>query len=121
MPYNGGKIIVKDFFDLSWMARDVLAIPISIMASESSFSIGSQILNKYMNRLLSENVETIICSSSWKHWFVKGNYLTLIHTSCYCIFLIYVDKKRRLIKKILMMIKILKKILEDIEDNTFYI
>ena len=49
------------------MARDVLAIPISIMASESSFSIGSQILNKYMNRLLSENVETIICSSSWKH------------------------------------------------------
>ena len=32
-----------------------------------------------------------------------------------------VDKRRRLIKKILMMIKILKKILEDIEDNTFYI
>jgi len=34
---------------------------------------------------------------------------------------VFVDKRRRLIKKILIMIKILKKILEDIEDSTFYI
>jgi len=32
-----------------------------------------------------------------------------------------VDKRRRLIKIFFMMIKILKKILEDIEDITFYI
>jgi len=32
-----------------------------------------------------------------------------------------VDKRRRLIKKILMMIKILKKILEDVKDNIFYV
>jgi len=59
------------------------------MGSKSLFSIGSWILNKYRNRLLIENVEAIICSSSWKHGFLEDNYLTLIHTFCYCIFSIY--------------------------------
>jgi len=57
------------FSDLALMARDLLSIPITTIASEFAFSIGSRILNKYRNRLLPENVEAIICTSSWKHGF----------------------------------------------------
>ena len=61
------------FSDLALMARDLLCIPITTVASESAFSIGSRIHNKYRNYLLHENVEAIICTSSWKHGFSEGN------------------------------------------------
>lgn len=45
--------------------------PYFLVAFESAFSIGSQILNKYMNSLFSENVEAIICITNWKYEFVR--------------------------------------------------
>jgi len=73
------------FPDLASMARDLLSIPIITAASESAFSIGSWILNKYKDRLLFEDVEAPMCTSSWKYGFVlEGNYFTFFHTIFYC-------------------------------------
>jgi len=60
------------FSNLALMARNLLSIPITMVASESAFSIGSRILNKYRNSLLLENVEAIICTSSWKLGFSES-------------------------------------------------
>jgi len=63
------------FTDLALMARDLLSIAITTIASESSFNIGSRYLNMYRNRLFLECVEALICTSSYKHAFCEGNFV----------------------------------------------
>jgi len=58
------KSNIHHFPDLALMAKDLLSISITMVASESTFNIGSMILNKYRNCLLSTSVEAIICTSS---------------------------------------------------------
>ena len=47
------------------MARDVLTIPISTVASESAFSVGGRVLDQFRSSLKLETVESIICSRDW--------------------------------------------------------
>ncbi|CAN1337947.1 Putative AC9 transposase [Linum perenne] len=47
------------------MARDVLAVPISFVASESAFSTGGRVLSNFRSSLTPAIVEALICAEDW--------------------------------------------------------
>ena len=58
---------------LSRLARDVLAVQVSTVASESAFSCSGRIVNKFRTRLDPEMVEALVCSKDWGLASKKGN------------------------------------------------
>jgi hypothetical protein len=50
---------------LSKMAANILAIPISTVASESTFSAGGRVIDEFRSRLSEESVEALICGGDW--------------------------------------------------------
>ncbi|PRQ43485.1 putative HAT dimerization domain, ribonuclease H-like domain, hAT-like transposase, RNase-H [Rosa chinensis] len=50
---------------LSQIARDVMAVPASTVASESAFSLGKRILDPFRSSLTPKMVEALVCSSDW--------------------------------------------------------
>lgn len=57
---NGSKYPI-----VSKMARDILAIPITTVASESAFSASGRILDPYCSRLSPKFMESLMCGKSW--------------------------------------------------------
>ncbi|GKB35275.1 zinc finger BED domain-containing protein RICESLEEPER 2-like protein, partial [Tanacetum coccineum] len=55
---------------LSKMAKDVLAIPISTVASEATFSDGGRVIDPYRSALKSSTVEMLLCGGDW----IRQNY-----------------------------------------------
>ncbi|KAM1249395.1 hypothetical protein ACFX10_032046 [Malus domestica] len=47
------------------IARDVFAIPVSTVTSESTFSTGGRILDDYRSTLTPKMVEALICTQNW--------------------------------------------------------
>ena len=50
---------------LSMMARDVFAVPVSIVSSESCFSSANRILTDKRSRLGSKVFERLVCLKNW--------------------------------------------------------
>ena len=50
---------------LSKMAADILAIPISTVASESTFSAGGRVIDEFRSRLNEESIAALICDGDW--------------------------------------------------------
>ena len=60
------KLNSERFPILSTLARDVLAVPISTVASESAFSTGGRVLDRFRSSLTPKVVEALICCQDWK-------------------------------------------------------
>ncbi|KAJ0457893.1 putative HAT dimerization domain, ribonuclease H-like superfamily [Helianthus annuus] len=50
---------------LQRIARDVLAIPITTVASESSFSTSGRLVSPHRSRLHPSTLEALMCAQSW--------------------------------------------------------
>ncbi|GKV48941.1 hypothetical protein SLEP1_g55721 [Rubroshorea leprosula] len=50
---------------LATMARDVLAVPISTIASKSAFSSGGQVLDAFRSSLTPRMAQALICAQDW--------------------------------------------------------
>ena len=50
---------------LSKVAKDVLAVLVSTVASESAFSIGGHIVDPFRSSLSSLMVQNFVCSQNW--------------------------------------------------------
>ncbi|TYK28262.1 transposase [Cucumis melo var. makuwa] len=50
---------------LGHMARDILAIPVSTVASESAFSTGGRVVDSSRCSLAPKTVEALICTQNW--------------------------------------------------------
>lgn len=61
---------------LSLLARDVLAMPVSTIASESAFSIGGCI-DPFRNSFNPETVEMLVCTQNWLQSNVPISLLSL--------------------------------------------
>nr|XP_043638218.1 zinc finger BED domain-containing protein RICESLEEPER 2-like [Erigeron canadensis] len=62
---NWWKVNSPRFPILSLVARDVLAIPISTVASESVFSTSGRVLDAFRSSLTPTIVESLICTQNW--------------------------------------------------------
>ena len=64
---------------LQRLARDILAIPVTTVASESAFSTSGRLLSPHRSRLHPRTLEALMCAQSWLWSELKGKQFYLFH------------------------------------------
>ncbi|XP_028801210.1 zinc finger BED domain-containing protein RICESLEEPER 2-like [Neltuma alba] len=59
------KVNSSKYKILSLIARDVLAMPVSIVSSKSAFSMGGRVIDEFRSSLSSNMAEALICAQNW--------------------------------------------------------
>ncbi|XP_072087846.1 zinc finger BED domain-containing protein RICESLEEPER 2-like [Arachis hypogaea] len=62
---NKNEVNSNKYPILSQIAKDVLAMPVSIVASELAFSTGERVLHNYRSSLTPNTIEALICTQNW--------------------------------------------------------
>ena len=58
---------------LQKIARDILTIPISTVASESAFSTCGRLVSRYRSRRHPKTLEALMCAQNWLINEIRGN------------------------------------------------
>ena len=66
------KVAVTRYPTLRKIARDIYAIPVTTVASESAFSTSGRVLSEHRSRLTPEILEALMCSQDWLRNKYKG-------------------------------------------------
>jgi hAT family C-terminal dimerisation region len=66
------KLNASKYPVLARLTRDILAVSISIVTSESTFSTRGRTLNPVRNSLSNENIEALVCGQDWLRASVTG-------------------------------------------------
>jgi hypothetical protein len=64
--------------EVAAMARDILSIPISTVASKSTFVVGGRVIDQYRSSLKPDVVEALVCTRDWLYG-KQGN-ISYLHT-----------------------------------------
>jgi hypothetical protein len=93
----------REYPILLQIARDVLVVQVSTVASESAFSAGGRVLDPYHSRLDLKMVEALICTKDWVAAARKGVVYTILIPSIFhyiiftitntCVYFILLDSK----------------------------
>jgi hAT family C-terminal dimerisation region len=66
------KLNASKYLVLARLTRDILAVPISTVTSESTFSTCGKTLNPVRNSLSNESIEALVCCQDWLRVSVTG-------------------------------------------------
>ena len=66
------KVAGTRYPTLRKLARDIFAIPVTIVALESAFSMSGRIVNDHRSRLTSKMLEVLMCYQNWLRNKYKG-------------------------------------------------
>jgi hypothetical protein len=69
------KLKVPKYPIISQMVRDILAVPISTVASESTFSTSGRTLSPVRSSLSDESLEALVCAQDWLRGSCQGIHL----------------------------------------------